>query len=271
MAFDVHPTARIHPTAHVAEGARLAEGVEVGPFCLVGPQVILGARTQLQAHVIVEGETRLGSDNVLSPNVVLGGPGQIKGGDVTAGRLEIGDRNVFREGVTINRGSKSGVGVTRVGDDNYMMALSHIAHDCVVGNHVVFANAATLGGHVSVGDHVFLGGLCAVHQFNRIGRRAMIGGLTPLTTDVIPFGRVAGNPARLGGLNEVGLKRGGADPATVKALRRAYLYLFNGPGTFAERLDAPPADLFEAAEAKEILDFILADRGRELCHPPKRK
>lgn len=262
---------RVHPTAIVDPSARLGADVEIGPFCIVGPTVTIGARTRLVAHVTIERNVTLGEENVIHPNAVLGGAPQVAryaDGDT---HLVIGDRNTIREGVTFHRGATFGHGVTRIGSGGMYMVGAHVAHDCVVGDDVIFANCATLGGHAEIGDAVFLGGLCAVHQFTRVGRQAMIGGLTPVTADVIPFARAAGNPGRLAGLNTIGLKRHGLANDRIRALTRAYSHVFNGEGTFAERLAGARAALDVTPEVDEMIAFIEAGEKRELCHPPKRR
>ena len=195
---------RIHSSADVHGDAELGEGVEIGPFCSVGAGARIGDGTRLISHVSVDGAARIGAKCVLHPFVAIGQPPQdLKhdGGDV---RLVIGDRNVLREQVTVHLGTEAGGGETRVGSDGYFMVGAHVAHDCRVGDHVVFANNATLGGGVTVGDFVIMGGLSAVHQKCRVGRYAFIGGGAPVTGDVIPYGMVD-NHGWLGGLNLVGL------------------------------------------------------------------
>ena len=262
---------RIHPSAVVASSARLGEDVEVGPFCIIGEGAVIGPRTRLAAHVVIEAGVELGADNSVGANAVLGGQPQIAKYAAADTRLIIGDRNVIREGVTFHRGASSGKGVTTIGSDGYFMVGAHVAHDCVVGDGVIFANCATLGGHSEIGDGVFLGGLCAVHQFTRVGRQAMIGGLTPVTADIVPFARAAGNPGRLAGLNTVGLKRRGLAADQIRALTRAYTHIFNGAGVFAERMAGVRAAVDVTPEVDEMIAFIEAGEKRELCHPPKRR
>jgi UDP-N-acetylglucosamine acyltransferase len=262
---------RIHPSAIVDPSVRLGADVEIGPFCIIGDSVEIGDRTRLVAHVTIERRTSLGADNVVHANAVLGGAPQIAHYADCATDLVIGDRNVIREGVTFHRGASTGKGVTRIGSDGMFMVGAHVAHDCIVGDSVVFANCAALGGHAEIGDGAFLGGLCAVHQFTRVGRWAMIGGLTPVTADVIPFARAAGNPGRLAGLNTIGLKRRGLANDRVRALTRAYSHIFNGPGTFAERIAGARDAIEITPEVDELIGFIATGETRELCHPPKRR
>ena len=259
----------IHPSAVVDPSAELGDAVEIGPYCVIGPQVRLGARTRLLSHVTVSGHTRIGEDCVIHPFVALGEPPQdfkFRGGEV---RLEIGDRNVLREHVTMHLGTEAGSGVTRVGSNGYFMVASHVAHDCVVGDHVVFANNATLGGGSSVGDYVTMGGLSALHQKCRIGKYAFVGGGAAVTGDVIPYG-MADNHGWLAGLNLVGLKRRGLPRETIHDLRAAYRLLFAEEGAFTERVE-DTARLFETrAEVQDIIAFIRAPAARPLCFPSPR-
>ncbi len=256
----------IHPTAIVHDGARLAADVEIGPYSLVGSEVTLGQGVRLIAQVVVEGRTELGSGTVVHPFAVLGGPPQHLAHKGEPTELRIGERNVIREHVTMHTGTAAGRGVTTVGADGLFMAGSHVAHDCIVGDHVVFANNATLGGHVQVGDYVFMGGLSAVHQWSRIGRHAFIGGLAPVTRDVIPYSLV-GNDARLEGMNLVGLKRRGFSREAINDLRTAYRMLFAEEGTFQERVEDVARVFSASAEVMEVVDFIRAESSRPLCLP----
>lgn len=260
------PQAAIHPKAHVSEGARLGDGVEIGPWCVVGPEVVLGDGVRLTSNVVIEGRTIVGEGCVVHPFAVLGGPPQHLAYKGEPTRLVIGARNTIREHVTMNTGTVAGGGVTTVGSDGLYMAGSHVAHDCVVGDRVVFANNATLGGHVTVGDFVFLGGLCAVHQHTRVGRYSFVGGLAPVTKDVIPYALV-GNDAALEGMNLVGLKRRGFSRDVIVDLRTAFRLLFAPEGTFGERLDDVARVFARSPEVMEIVAFIRADANRPLCMP----
>lgn len=257
----------IHPTAIVDKSVELGADVEIGPYCIVGPNVKLGARTRLVAHVFIERETTLGEDNVVHPYATLGQPAQdtsYKGEPTT---LVIGSRNVIREHVSMHRGTKRSRGETKVGDGGFFMAQSHVAHDCIVGDNVILAQGATLGGHTQVGDHVIMGGLSAMHQNGRIGHHAFVGGLAAVVADVIPYGSVFGNHAQLAGLNVVGLKRRGFTREAIHDLRAAYRLLFAEEGTFQERLE-DVAELYAHVEqVREIVAFIRADAQRPLCMP----
>ena len=198
----------------------------MGPFSIIGPDVVLGPGTVIGPHVVLNGPMRMGTGNRVHQFASLGDAPQDKkyAGEPT--RLEIGDRNVFRESSTINRGTTHGRGVTTIGDDNLFMAYSHVAHDCIVGNNLVFANCATLGGHVEVGDWVIIGGLSAVHQFCKIGPYAFVAGGCPVTRDVPPYVMVAGNPAEPHSINSVGLKRRGFTDDQVRNIRNAFRVLY---------------------------------------------
>jgi UDP-N-acetylglucosamine acyltransferase len=258
---------KIHSTAIVHDGAQLADSVEIGAYSIVGPGVVLAEDVRLLSHVNVEGLTEIGEGCVVYPFASLGSPPQHLGHKGEATRLIIGARNVIREHVTMNTGTVAGGGVTRVGSDSLFMTASHVAHDCVVGDKVTFANNATLGGHVQVGDFVFMGGLAAAHQFSRIGRYAFIGGVSAVTKDVIPFGSVWGVHAHLEGLNLVGLKRRGFTRESINDLRAAYRMLFADEGTFQERLDDVARVFAHVEQVMEIVDFIRADANRPLCLP----
>lgn len=259
----------IHPSAIVADGAELADGVSIGPFCTVGPNVRIGANTRLVSHIVVDGFTELGQDNVVYPFAMLGGPPQhtaYRGEDT---KLIIGDRNIIREHATMNTGTVNGGGITKVGSDGFYMIESHVGHDCVLGDHVILTKQATLGGHCILGDFVIVGGLAAVHQFTRVGRHAMVGGLAAVVKDVIPYGSVWGNHAHLEGLNLVGLKRRGFSRETINTMRAAYRLLFADEGTFQERLDDTVETYSDCPEVMEIIDFIRADGSRPLCLPER--
>jgi UDP-N-acetylglucosamine acyltransferase len=258
---------RIHPTAIVEGGATLADGVEIGPYSIVGGAVTLGANVRLMSHVVVEGVTEIGADCVIHPFANLGGPPQHAAHKNEPTGLKIGERNVIREHVTMHTGTAFGRGVTVVGSDGLYMVGAHVAHDCIVGDHVILAKGATLGGHVHLANYVFMGGLSAAHQFSRIGRHAFIGGLAAVTKDVIPFGSVWGNHAHLEGLNLVGLKRRGFAREVINDLRAAYRLLFADEGTFQERIEDVARVFVGSAEVCEIVDFIRADANRPLCLP----
>lgn len=248
----------VHPTAVVDPKAQIGDDVSIGPFCVIGPDVTLGARTKLMSHVVIDGVTTLGEDNVVYPFATLGGPPQHTAHKGEPTQLVIGDRNLIREHATMNTGTVGGGGVTRVGSDGLYMIESHVGHDCIVGDQVILTKQATLGGHCEVGDFVIVGGLAAVHQRTRVGRHAMIGGLAAVVKDVIPYGSVWGNHAHLEGLNLLGLKRRGFSRETINAMRAAYRMLFANEGTFNERLEDTVETYASCPEVMEIVDFIRA-------------
>lgn len=255
----------VHPTAIVEPGARLAEGVVVGPYSFVGGEVEIDTGTVLHAHVVVTGRTRIGARTVIHPFASLGQPPQHRGYRGEPAVATIGADTIIREYVTVNAGA-SAQG-TRVGSGCFLMTAAHVAHDCRVGDRVVMANQATLGGHVTVEDDVTIGGLAAVHQFGRIGEQAMIGGLSAVTEDVIPFGMAVGNRARLMGLNLVGLKRSGVARPEIHAMRAAYRRLFADAGRFAERLEEVAETYRDSSRIQKIVAFMRADSPRGLCRP----
>ena len=256
--------ASIHPTAIVAHGAELGPGVEIGPFCTVGPDVVIEAGAKLMSHVVVEGHTRIGEGAQLFPFCTVGlAPQDMKYRNEPT-RCEIGARTLVREHCTIHRGTATGTGVTRIGDDCMLMAVVHVAHDCSLGNHVIVANNAVMGGHVTIGEHAVVGGAAAIHQFVRIGRAAMIGGVSGVEGDVIPFGSVIGNRARLAALNVIGLRRRGFDKAAIHRLHMAFKALYGKQGVFAQRLQATRENFGDDPLVAEMLAFIDAPSHRGL-------
>jgi UDP-N-acetylglucosamine acyltransferase len=258
---------KIHPTASVDSGAVVADDATIGPYCVIGPGVTVGAGVSLMAHVYVEGETVIGPRTVVYPFAALGTAPQSTGYKGEPTRLEIGADCQIRESVTMNRGTPSGGGVTRVGDRGFFMAHSHVGHDCIVGNDVIFANSVALGGHAIIGDYVFMGGLAAVHQHTRVGSHVMVGGGSAVLGDAIPFTLINGRKGMIEGLNVVGLRRRGFTTQRLHVIRKFYHHLFLGPGTFAERVELAmqqePAD----PGITEILEFIKAGGKRRLTIP----
>ncbi|WP_227814398.1 acyl-ACP--UDP-N-acetylglucosamine O-acyltransferase [Nitrogeniibacter aestuarii] len=216
----------IHPTAIVDPAARLEAGVEVGAYSIIGPDVEIGAGTRVGPHVVIEGHTRIGRDNEIFQFCSIGAQPQDKKYDRENTRLEIGDRNTIREFCSFNVGTSQDAGVTRVGNDNWIMAYVHVAHDCQVGNNTIFANNATLAGHVHVGDWAILGGFTGVHQFVRVGAHSFCGVGTVLLQDLPPYVTVSGNPASPRGINSEGLKRRGFSGDDIRAIKRAYKRLY---------------------------------------------
>jgi UDP-N-acetylglucosamine acyltransferase len=253
----------IHPTAVVDPGAQLDTSVEVGPFAVIGPGVEIDAGTLVGPHAVIKGMTRIGRDNRIFQFASIGEDPQDKkyGGEST--RLEIGDRNQIREFTTLNRGTLQDQGVTRIGNDNLLMAYVHVAHDCRIGDHVIMANAASLGGHVEIQDWAILGGFTIVHQFCRIGAHGFCAMGSVLSKDVPPYVTVGGHPAEPRGINAEGLRRRGFAETSIQAVKRAYRTLYMGNLKLAEAI----AELYQMAEEvpeiRALADFI-ADSSRSI-------
>ncbi|WP_170760562.1 acyl-ACP--UDP-N-acetylglucosamine O-acyltransferase [Ruegeria lacuscaerulensis] len=258
----------IHPSAIIEDGAQIGEGCVIGPFCYVGAQVTLGDRVELKSHVVVTGDTSVGDETVIFNFSVIGEiPQDLKfGGENT--RLEIGKRNRIREHVTVNTGTEGGGGVTRIGDDCLLMAGVHVAHDVQIGNRVIMVNHAGAAGHCIIEDDVIVGGISGLHQWVRVGRGAIIGALTMVPNDVIPYGLVQAPRGELDGLNLVGLKRKGVSRQDISALRAAFRELSTGDGTFMERAHRLNADN-ESEYVQRIIDFVTGHSDRSFLTPGK--
>ncbi len=254
----------IHSTALIDPGAEIAEGVEIGPYAVIGAGVRIGTGTRIQHHASVLGPTVIGRENDIFPFASLGTAPQDLGYRGEPTRLETGDRNVFREFVTVNRGTSKGGGLTKIAGNCYFMSYSHVAHDCVLGNNVIMANSAALGGHIHIGDNAILGGLVAVHQFVRIGRLAMIGGVSGVPKDIPPFMIASGERAELYGLNSIGLKRHGFTADQISQLKRAYRLLFRSGLALKEAVSKVGGEFAGAEEVEELLDFIRTSK-RGIC------
>lgn len=259
-------SATIHPTAFVEDGAQVADGVTIGPFCTVGANVSLASGVELKSHVVVTGKTSIGEGTVIFPFAVIGEIPQDLKFDGEETRLEVGARNRIREGVTMNTGTSGGGGLTKVGNDCLFMTGAHVGHDAIVGNGVIMANQAALAGHCIIEDKVIIGGLAGIHQFVRIGRGAIIGAVTMVTNDVIPYGLVQAPRGELDGLNYVGLKRAGVARADITALRAAYQMLRQGDGAFQDRARRLSEET-DSEYVREVVDFILGDSGRSYLTP----
>ncbi|MEP2530578.1 acyl-ACP--UDP-N-acetylglucosamine O-acyltransferase [Shimia sp.] len=262
----ISQSAQVHASAVVEDGAVIGDGCLIGPFCVVGADVVLGDRVELKSHVVVTGQTEIGGDSVVFSFSVIGEvPQDLKfNGEDT--RLIIGERNRIREHVTMNCGTEGGGGVTRIGDDGLFMAGCHIAHDAQIGNRVIVVNSAAVAGHCVIEDDVIIGGLCGIHQWVRIGRGAIIGAVSMVTNDVIPFGLVQGPRGELDGLNLVGLKRRGVARADITALRAAFQMLAQGEGAFQERAKRL-GDETESDYVREIVDFVTGHSDRSFLTP----
>jgi len=261
----------IHPTAIVAEGAQLADNVQIGPYSLIGARVALGAGVKVQGHVVIDGTTQIGAGTELFPFSSIGLIPQDKKFGGEDSRLVIGENNIIREHVTMNPGTQGGGGLTQIGSNGLFMVGAHIAHDCIVGDHVILANNATVAGHCVLGDHVILGGLSALHQFVRIGDYAFVGGMAGVEADVIPYGMALGNRAALAGLNLIGLKRHQFPREQIHAIRKAYRQLFaSQEGTLMQRLEEVEQAFGDDAGVEKIISFIKANTDRSFCVPKKQ-
>lgn len=246
----------IHPTAVVSSSANLGEDCHIGPYSIIGDDVTIGARTRIDSHGVIDGRTTIGEDNHIFPFVSIGlAPQDLKfKGEPTA--TEIGSNNQIREFVTIHRGTEGGGGVTRIGSRNLMMAQAHVAHDCQVGNDIIMANAATLAGHVEVGDKSNVGAYSGVHQFCRIGREAFIGGYSVVVKDALPFAISQGNHARCFGLNKIGLKRKGYSKETIEKLHSAYHLLLSSKLNTTQAVERIKEEITGCPEVDYLVSFI---------------
>ena len=252
---------QIHPTAIVDPQAEIGPGTIVGPYCIVEPGVVLGAECWLQHHVTVAGPTKAGARNKFYSYCSIGQQTQDLKYQGEPTHLEIGDENTFREFVTVNR-STTAEGKTRIGHRGNFLAYSHIGHDCDVGDSVIFSNNGTLAGHVKVGDHAIMGGLTAVHQFCRLGRYAITGGCSKIVQDVPPFMIADGNPAKVRGINVVGLERNGFAPETIKTIKEAFRLIYRSKYNTRQAIEAIEQELPANAEIAQIVEFIkTTERG----------
>jgi len=247
---------RVHPTAIIDSAAEIADDVEIGPYCVIGAGVRIGKGTKLGSHVVMQGRTTLGEDNVVFPFATIGTIPQDLKYKGEASELLIGNRNTIREYVSLNPGTAGGGMITRVGDQNLLMMQCHIAHDCIIGNRNVIANGATLGGHVTIEDFVIVGGLVGIHQFVRVGTSAIIGAGSMVSKDVPPYCNATGDRAKLHGLNLEGLKRRGFDRAVIDILHKAYRIVFQSKLRTEEALKKVAAELPGIPEINKFVSFI---------------
>ncbi len=252
---------KIHETAIISPNAELGNNVEIGPHCIIHDDVQIGDNTKLHSGVVIHSFTSVGKDNEFYPMSSIGSePQDLKfGGEKTV--LEIGDGNTVREFCTLNRGTGSGGGTTKIGNNNFLMAYSHIAHDCTVGNNIIFANAATLAGHVEVQDFATIGAFSGVHQFCRIGTHAFVGGYSVITQDALPFVKSVGNRATTYGINTIGLQRKGFSDNIISDLKRAYKFLKGGMNT-SQAIQSINSEIDDSPEIKIFVEFITSsERG----------
>jgi len=263
-------TVEVHASSIIEKGAEIGKNVKIGPFCHIGSTTLLGDGSLIHSNVVIQGQTEIGSNTEIFPFASIGhAPQDLKFmGEKSV--LRIGKNNKIREYVTMSPGTEGGGMVTSIGDNCLFMVGAHVAHDCHVGNNIIMANNATLAGHVILGDFAIIGGLSAVHQFVRIGHHAMVGGMTGVEFDVIPFGQVQGDRAHLSGLNLIGLKRSNFSKEKINRLRAAYRMLFADEGTVKERVKDVAETFGQEPAVMEIIDFIKAESHRGVTQPKSR-
>ncbi len=250
----------IHETAIVPTAAKIGADCYIGPFCVIGEKVSLADRVRLESHVVIDGLTSIGQETHVFPFASIGlAPQDLKyAGEETA--VEIGRRNQIREFVTVHRGTAGGGGITRIGDDNLLMAQSHVAHDCQLGSNIIMANGATLAGHVDIADRASIGAYSGVHQFCRVGYEAFVGGYSVVVKDAPPFAIIQGNHARCYGLNRVGVKRRGYSAKTIKDLSHAFHLLLSAKLNTTQALERIEADVADCPETQVLVDFIKSSK-----------
>ena len=259
----------IHKTSIVDKNAIISENVEIGPYCIIGPEVEVGSNTVLHSHVNIVGNTKIGKNNQIYPFSSIGTPPQDLKYNGEKNSLIIGNNNKFREYVNINPGTEQGGSITRIGDNNLLMVYCHVAHDCLISNNIVLANNVQVGGHVTIQNNAIVGGSCAIHQFSRIGESAMIGGMTGVLSDIIPFGLSMGNRNNLMGLNLIGLRRSKVSNENIKKIQLAYEIIFKTP-SFRENIEQLNNDLKNNKFVKKIINFINSDKKRPISLPPNK-
>lgn len=246
----------IDPTAIIDKGAELADGVSVGPFSVVGPDVKIGTGTIIGSHVVIKGPTSIGKDNRIYQFTSIGEDPQDKKYASEITRLEIGDRNVIREFATLHRGTKQDKSVTQIGSDNLFMAYTHVAHDCIIGDHVIMANGASLAGHVCLNSHAILGGFTLVHQFTKIGQYSFAAMGSAITQDVPPFIMVGGKPTKPHGINSVGMERNGISPEDIRLIRKAYKIIYKMNLRLEDAIDQMEDLAGDSKELSQMVDFL---------------
>lgn len=257
-----------HPTSIISNNAVLGDNVKVGPYCIINENVKIGNNVELKAHVYIDGNTFIGDNCRFFPYCSIGTQPQDLKYKGENSLLKIGNNNIFREYVTVNPGTEGGGMETVIGNNCLFMVNSHIAHDCIIGNNVIMVNNASLAGHVLLEDYAIMGALSGAHQFCRIGKHSMIGGLSGVDSDVIPYGTVIGNRAYLSGLNIIGLKRRGFSKDVIRDLRKAYGVLFSSyEGTFSDRVKEISEEFSENEPVKEIVNFLNKEKSRSICKP----
>ena len=256
----------IHDTAIISETSKLGDNVEIGAYSIIGPNVKISNNTKIHSHVNITGNTSIGTGNEIYPFSSIGTPPQDLKYKGEKNSLIIGDNNKFREYVNINPGTEQGGGVTKIGNNNLFMVYCHVAHDCTVSNNIVLANNVQVGGHVSIQNNAIIGGSCAVHQFSRIGESSMIGGMTGVLSDVIPFGLSLGNRNSLAGLNLIGLRRAKVSNENIKIIQEAYNVIFKS-SNFRSNIENLNSDIKKNQFVSKIIDFINSDKKRAIAVP----
>ena len=256
----------IHKTAIIDKNAKISDNVKIGPYSIVGPDVEIGANSILYSHVNIVGNTKIGNNNQIYPFCSIGTPPQDLKYKGEKNSLVIGNNNKFREYVNINPGTEQGGGLTSIGDNNLFMVYCHVAHDCKISNNIVLANNVQVGGHVTIEKNAIVGGSCAIHQFSRIGESAMIGGMTGVLSDVIPYGLSMGNRNNLMGLNLIGLRRSKVSNDNIKIIQLAYETIFKTP-SFRKNIEELNNDFKENEFVKKIINFINSDKKRPISLP----
>ena len=260
----------IHHTALVSKKSKISENVEIGPYCVIGPDVEIDSNSKLHSHVSIKGNTIIGKNNEIFPFASIGTPPQDLKYKGEKNSIIIGDNNKFREYVNINPGTSQGGTITKLGSNNLLMVYCHVAHDCNIGDNIVLANNVQVGGHVIIEDNAIVGGSCAIHQFSRIGRLAMVGGMTGVLSDVIPFGLSLGNRNNLVGLNLIGLRRAKISNQDISILQKFYNLIFTNQN-FRSNIDNLNSDIRDNKYVKIIIDFINSDKKRPISIPENIK
>ena len=256
----------IHHTAIIDKKSKISENVEIGPYCVIGPDVEIETNTKLHSHVSIKGNTKIGKKNEIFPFVSIGTPPQDLKYKGEKNYIIIGDNNKFREYVNINPGTSQGGTVTKIGNNNLLMVYCHVAHDCNLGDNIVLANNVQVGGHVDIDDNAIVGGSCAIHQFSRIGKLAMVGGMTGVLSDVIPYGLSLGNRNNLVGLNLIGLRRAKISNEDIKLLQNFYNIVFSNQN-FRSNIENLEKNFKKNKYIKTIVDFINSDKKRPISLP----
>ncbi len=260
----------IHPTAIIENKSKISKNVEIGPYCYVGADVELGSKTKLHSHISIKGNTKIGQNNEIFPFVSIGTDPQDLKYKGEKNSIIIGDNNKLREYVNINPGTSHGGTITKLGNNNLLMVYCHVAHDCNLGDNIVLANNVQVGGHVTIENNAIVGGSCAIHQFSRIGHLSMVGGMTGVLSDVIPFGLSLGNRNNLVGLNLIGLRRAKISNKDIKILQKFYDIVFCNQN-FRSNVENLDADIKKNKYVKIIIDFINTDKKRPISLPENIK